>query len=323
MTFDSEPRTGTPLFRGLAVPEVPSRAIERGARAAARPVTTRAGGAVAHPRCALTIDVEDWYQSSVDLDAPITSRVVRNMERVRGVLDDCGVKATFFVQGKVAETFPRLLQELLAEGHEIQSHGYSHRPLYQMDRAALRKELDRATKSIEDACGVRVNAFRAPDFSIFHGNLWALDVLAEMGYDVDSSIFPMAMKRYGIGGWDMSPSRVPLAGGASILEVPVAVWNAAGVRAPVAGGGYFRLLPQALLEGALRNILASGRPVVLYCHPYEFNPEELDDYRHQVSPWFRAYQGLGRRSFVGRMRHLLTRLPFGRFDDVIRGWEAS
>ena len=63
-------------------------------------------------------------------------------------------------------------------------------------------------------------------------------------------------------------------------------------------------------------------PVILYCHPYEFNPEELDDYRSQVSPLFRAYQGIGRGSFIGRVRHLLKALPFGRFDEVVRGWEA-
>lgn len=274
------------------------------------------------PEAALTVDVEDWYQSSVDLDAPITSRVVRNMERVRGLLDECDVKATFFVQGMVAETFPRLLQELLAEGHEIQSHGYSHRPLYRMNREGLRQELDRSRKTIEDACGVRVTAFRAPDFSILEGNLWALEVLAEQGFEVDSSIFPMAMKRYGVADWSLAPERVALPNGAAILEVPVAVWQAPGLRAPVAGGGYFRLLPQAVVEMALRSILKAQRPAILYCHPYEFNPEELDDYRGQVSPMFRAYQGLGRRSFVGRMRHLLKTLPFGRFDEVIRTWES-
>src|SRR5688500_6429711 len=86
------------------------------------------------PRCAFTIDVEDWYQSTVDFDAPISERVVRNTERVLALLDECNVKATFFVQGLVARKFPRLLQTLLAEGHEIQSHGFSHRPLFAMDR---------------------------------------------------------------------------------------------------------------------------------------------------------------------------------------------
>jgi polysaccharide deacetylase family protein (PEP-CTERM system associated) len=318
-------RKAAPLLSGIAAPEAEPHTMERARPSIERTLANgrrHAPVAARRPQCSLTIDVEDWYQSSVDLEAPITSRVVRNMERVRALLDECGVKATFFVQGMVAETFPRLLQELLAEGHEIQSHGYSHRPLHRMDKKALEIELELSKKTIEDACGVRVTAFRAPDFSIHASNLWALEVLADMGFEVDSSVFPMAMRRYGIGAFPLAPERIRLTNGGSILEAPVAVWSRAGLRAPVAGGGYFRLLPQAVLESALRSILASRRPVFLYCHPYEFNPEELADYRGQVSPLFRAYQGMGRRSFIGRMRHLITALPFGRFDEVLREWEA-
>jgi polysaccharide deacetylase family protein (PEP-CTERM system associated) len=330
MSYDITRKSSSALFRGIAMSEPPVREV-RGASAVSdggidtlrlengriRPVRTT--GVV--PRCSLTVDVEDWYQSSVDYDAPITTRVVRNMATLRELLHDCGVKATFFVQGRVAETFPRLLQDLLAEGHEIQSHGYSHRPLFQMDRKALRAELELGRKTVEDACGVKVTAFRAPDFSIVRDNLWALEVLAETGFEVDSSIFPMAMKRYGIGEWQTSPSRIQLANGAMILEAPVAVWSLGRFRAPVAGGGYFRLLPHQVLEGSIRSILASGRPAIIYCHPYEFNPRELDDYRGQISPLFRMYQGLGRGAFAPRVRHLLTALPFGRMDDVLKAWE--
>ena len=272
------------------------------------------------PRCAFTIDVEDWYQSSVDFDAPITDRVLRNVSRAVAALDQHGLKGTFFVQGRVAETFPRLLQELLAAGHEIQSHGYSHRPLFSMDRKALRTELEYARKTVEDACGVRVTAFRAPDFSIVRRNLWALEILAETGFQIDSSIFPMHMGRYGIAGWEIGPHRVTLPGGAEILEVPVAIATLAGVRIPVAGGGYFRLLPRRVLDGALRSVLASGRPAILYCHPYEFSPEEMDEFRGQVPAGFRITQGIGRTSFIRRVHHLLGSLPFGRFDEVMAAW---
>ncbi|MDB6022378.1 MAG: uncharacterized protein JWQ04_2235 [Pedosphaera sp.] len=269
------------------------------------------------PRCAFTIDVEDWYQSSVDFDAAITERVPRNVDRVLRVLDDCRVKASFFVQGRVAETFPEMLQTLLAEGHEIQSHGYSHRPLFGMNRRELRTELERARKSVEDACGVRVTAFRAPDFSIVPKNLWALESLAECGFTVDSSIFPMRMKRYGIAGWETLPRQMRLDNGGMIWEAPVAVWNWRGWRAPVAGGGYFRLLPHVILRWAVRSMLAQRRPVIIYCHPYEFNERELDDYRGKVSRRFRFTQSLGRASFVMRVRRLLAEFPFGRFDEVL------
>jgi polysaccharide deacetylase family protein (PEP-CTERM system associated) len=281
----------------------------------AAPVTPRPADRA--PMCSFTIDVEDWYQSTVDLDAPITDRVVRNVDRVRAVLAAAGVKGTFFVQGMVAKAFPSMLRELLAEGHEIQSHGHSHRPLSRMDRKTLGSEIENARKSIEDACGVRPTAFRAPDFSILRENLWALEVLAEQGFEYDSSIFPMGMSRYGIAGWETGPRRVELPNGLSIVEVPVAVWQVGSLLVPVAGGGYFRLLPQSLISRALRSIITSGRPAIVYCHPYEFSPTELDDYRGRVGFPLRFTQGLGRVSFIGRVRHLLATLPFGRFGDVM------
>ena len=282
-----------------------------------------AAPAGARPSCSFTVDVEDWYQSSVDFDAPISERVLRNCDRLLAVLDEAKVKATMFVQGMVAETYPKLVQDFLAAGHEVQSHGYSHRPLFGMDRAALRRELEFSRKAVEDAGGRAVTSFRALGFSILARNLWALETLVEMGFTVDSSIFPIRMKRYGIGFWEPGPHRVWLPNGSSILEVPVATWFVAGRRWPVAGGGYFRLLPGFLLEHALRKVLAAGQPAIVYCHPYEFNPGEMSDYRGRVPAWRRLHQGLGRASFVERVRHLMKELPFQRFDEVISNWKAA
>jgi peptidoglycan-N-acetylglucosamine deacetylase len=272
------------------------------------------------PVHAFTVDVEDWYQSCVDVDAPITERVVRNVDRTLNVLNDCGVKATFFVQGRVAEAFPRLVETIAREGHEVQSHGYSHRPLFSLDREGLRDELERARGTVEDAAGTRVTAFRAQDFSILQDNLWALDVLREAGFEIDSSIFPLRMKRYGIADWEVAPHVVRLDAGASLLEVPVAVWSRGRWRIPVAGGGYFRVLPAWVLDRALAAIASTGRPGIVYSHPYEFNPTELAEYRGAVPARYLRSQGIGRRSFVPRVRRLLTRQRFGRFDDVLRAW---
>jgi polysaccharide deacetylase family protein (PEP-CTERM system associated) len=273
----------------------------------------------ARPVAAFTIDVEDWYQSCVDYDAPITERVVRNLQRVLAVIDDFQVKATFFVQGRVAETFPNAIRELVSEGHEVQSHGYSHRPLFEMNRRELREELERSRETVEDACGLPVTAFRAQDFSIGKGNLWALETLAEVGFEVDSSVFPMQSKNYGISGWDPRPQTLELPNGGSILEVPVAVWSVGPWRVPVAGGGYFRVLPRPLLDRGLLEV-AKTHPPVVYCHPYEFNETELDEYKGIVSRRLLYSQGLGRGRFVPRVRKLLTALEFGRFDDVLKTW---
>jgi polysaccharide deacetylase family protein (PEP-CTERM system associated) len=277
-----------------------------------------APGAAAGPRNAFTVDVEDWYQSCLDYDAPITERVVRNVDRLLEVLDGCGVKGTFFVQGRVAETFPGLVASLVEQGHEVQSHGYSHRPLYSMDRVELREELERAKQTVEDASGTAVTAFRAQDFSVLARNLWAFEVLAEVGFEVDSSIFPMKSRHYGIAKWPLEPHYL-VSAGARVLEIPVAIWSAGRVRMPVAGGGYFRVLPRGVIERGLRSIAAEGRPAVVYCHPYEFNPYELADYR-QVQWRLRTSQQLGRGSFTERVRALLPKFAFGRLDAVLETW---
>lgn len=271
------------------------------------------------PVAAFTVDVEDWYQSCIDFDAPITDRVVRNTDRLLSVLDERGVKGTFFVQGRVAETFPRLVASLVEQGHEVQAHGYSHRPLYSMGRPALREELERAKKTVEDAAGTPVTAFRAQDFSVLAQNLWALEALVEAGFLVDSSIFPMRSRHYGIPGWQVAPHRVRVTAGGSLLEVPVAVWGTGRWRFPVAGGGYFRVLPKRLLLSALRSI-SRARPAIVYCHPYEFNPRELEDYRGEIPRTLRMSQSLGRGSFTERVRTLLQGVRFGRLDEVLAGW---
>jgi polysaccharide deacetylase family protein (PEP-CTERM system associated) len=211
-----------------------------------------------------------------------------------------------------------MVAELVAAGHEVQSHGYSHRPLDGMSPAALRDELARAKGTVEDAAGTEVTAFRAQDFSVLAGNLWALEALAEAGFTTDSSIFPMRMSRYGISGWPLEPHRL-LLGGGHLLEVPVAVCRVGPLRIPVAGGGYFRLLPGPVLERAIRAIGAAGRPAVIYCHPYEFAPGELGE--HPGLPRkLCVTQEMGRRAFEGRMTALFCRLRFGRLDDVLAAW---
>ena len=130
----------------------------------------------------------------------------------------------------------------------------------------------------------------------------------------------MRARRYGIPGWELAPHHLGLPDGASLLEVPVAVCELRRWRLPVGGGGYFRVLPAAVLERALRAVVADNRPAVVYCHPYEFNSQELADYRKTVPASLRWSQNLGRGALVERVRTLLARIPFGRFDRVLAAW---
>ena len=191
-----------PELQELTMTSAPAATCELprlAARGAGRAAHAAAAGA---PRHAFTVDVEDWYQSCLDYDAPITDRVVaqrrpdpRRPRRVRRE------RRRSSSRDGSRRRFPNLVASLVAQGHEVQSHGYSHRPLYSMDRAELRDELERAKKTVEDAAGTAVTAFRAQDFSILSRNLWALETLADVGFEVDSSIFPMRSRHYGIANW--------------------------------------------------------------------------------------------------------------------------
>ena len=251
------------------------------------------------PRHAFTVDVEDWYQSCLDYDAPITERVVRNVDRILGVLDECGVKGTFFVQGKVAETLPgprRLPRRRRATRCSRTATATGR--CYAMNRGELRDELERAKKTVEDAAGTAVTAFRAQDFSILAGNLWALETLADVGFEIDSSIFPMRSRHYGIR---------RLAARAALRRRRTAVgassrcrWRSgrsAGSAFPVAGGGYFRLLPRRVIEPGLRSI-GRERPAGDRLLPsVRVQRRTSSPSTGDVPRRLRASQGLGRGSF--------------------------
>ncbi len=270
---------------------------------------------------AFSVDVEDWYQSSFDFDAPVSEVCVHNTRRVLDFLSRHDVKGTFFVQGLVARAFPRLVREIHAGGHEIQSHGYSHRPVNRMTPEEFRRELEETRKRLEDITGAPVTGFRAPDFSIDEGSFWAFEVMCEAGIRYDSSIFPIKTARYGIEGFTRGYSLIRTSSG-EIEELPVSVlemkWPV-GFRVPVGGGGYFRLFPSWFLHYCLRTLSAEGKPFVIYCHPYEFNPGEWRQIMRRVPGFRRLHQGVGRRSFGKKVSGLLRRAAFGTMSEVLRG----
>jgi len=266
-----------------------------------------------------SIDVEDWYQSSFDYSADISDVCVNNTRRVLGVLAQYGVKGTFFMQGMVARKFPNLVREIDSLGHEVQSHGYSHRPVNSMTPAEFKAELTKTSRLIEDVTGKPVTGFRAPDFSIDSRTFWAFDVMRECGILYDSSVFPLRTRRYGVSGFEKGYSVINTPYG-HVDELPVSVLelNWAGrLRLPVGGGGYFRLLPLWFLSYCLERLDTEELPFVIYCHPYEFNPEELRMILRRIPLTRRLHQGLGRGNFQKKVSHLLKTKAFGTMSSVL------
>jgi polysaccharide deacetylase family protein (PEP-CTERM system associated) len=268
------------------------------------------------------VDVEDWVQSVWDVDRALTHRFVGNTHRVLELFADRGVCGTFFVLGLAAEKAPSLVREIQEAGHEIQSHGYGHRPYHSMSPVEVRADLIRSKKLLEDITGEAVDGFRAPAFSIGERNLWVLDELVECGYRFDSSIMPARTRRYGMADAPWFPSRIRCPSGGALVEFPPAtyrLWR----RLPIGGGGYFRLYPSFVVAWAIRRLNRGGVPATIYMHPYEFAPDEIKELIRESTvaapiPWrLRTWQGWGRRPVARRVDRLLREFRFVRARDLL------
>ena len=255
--------------------------------------------AITHGPPVISIDVEDWPQSTWDRNLPITDRAVENTRRVLRILRRADVRSTMFVLGKLAERFPHVVKEIQADGHEIACHGYGHVEIAEQTPEAFLSDIRRAKDVLEQITGERVKGYRAPDFSIVQHTLWAFDALAEAGFEYDSSVVPVRLVRYGIPEWPVHPTRVRLGNGRAIMEAPLATFYWWGRNWPVGGGGYHRLLPGFIIRYLAKQVMGKA-PFVFYCHPYEFDIRELKEVPLQLPLRVRVHQGLGRRWFEQR-----------------------
>lgn len=275
-----------------------------------------AGGPGASIPNALTVDVEDYFHVAAlapsiprETWASREPRVVANTQRLLAILGQFGVRGTFFILGWVAERYPQLVRDIAACGHEIACHGFSHRLVYEQSPEEFYEETRRAKNLLEDISGSAVHGYRAASYSIVRKSLWALDILADLGFVYDSSIFPVRHDRYGIPDAERVPHRMSTPKGKSIVEWPLATARILGMRLPVAGGGYFRLLPYRLSRWGLASInRREMRPFIFYLHPWEIDPAQPRVSATWLSR-FRHYTNL--EKCEERLRRLLSEFRFG------------
>jgi polysaccharide deacetylase family protein (PEP-CTERM system associated) len=272
---------------------------------------------------ALTIDVEDYFQvAALAPSVPLSSwnsreyRAERNTDRLLQIFDRRGVKATFFVLGWIAERSPRLVQRIADAGHEVASHGYLHQCVYSQSVSEFRNETARSKTLLEDLIGCPVLGYRAASFSIVRRSMWALDVLLDLGFKYDSSVFPIRHDLYGIPDASPSPGVIATPSGRRMLEFPMSTAKWLGSRVPISGGGYFRLLPYWMTRAGLRQVNAEGRPFAFYLHPWEIDPDQP---RIDAGPVarFRHYTNLD--VCEARLERLLDEFRFGSMSDALRG----
>lgn len=268
---------------------------------------------------AFSIDVEDYFHvealaSAIDRSRwdTLEYRAEANTRRVLDILSQEKVRATFFILGWVAKRSPQLVRDIHAAGHEVACHGLTHQTVYTQTPDVFRAETREAKQRLEDATVVPVRGYRAATYSITARSLWALDILEELGFRYDSSIFPIRHDLYGIPG---SPRFAHRVASGALLEVPITTVEYMGQRLPAGGGGYFRLLPYALFRAAVRRVNArDGQAAVFYCHPWEIDPGQPRVAGISAKSKFRHYTNLDRME--GRLRHLLRDFRWGRMDEV-------
>lgn len=246
------------------------------------------------PLITFTLDIEETV-------APGTPR--RAADVTRGVLEalgELGVRGTMFMVGEVAEQEPQLVRDIVAGGHEIALHGWEHAPLPSIGPARLAEHLKRGRDVLEQLAQQRVAGFRAPTFSLVPDAHWALDLIAEAGFTYSSSVLPARSPLWG----DPSSPRHPFRWPNGLLELPCPVATFGRVANPYLGGVYFRVLPWAMVRWGLSQA-AADEVLWLYCHPYDFDPDEPFRARPELGRYSRL-MWLGRRRMLRRVERVLV-----------------
>jgi polysaccharide deacetylase family protein (PEP-CTERM system associated) len=271
---------------------------------------------------AMSIDVEDYFHvaalaGSVDRSDwdRMEYRAESNTTRLLEILSDHGICATFFVLGWVALRSPNLVREIHRAGHEVASHGMSHKPVFRQSHAEFTQETRDSKALLEDLIGEHVAGYRAATYSITQRSLWALDVIRDLGFQYDSSIFPIRHDLYGIPDAPLRPNWMGTPSGSTIVEFPMSTVDFLGVRMPVSGGGYFRLLPYWLSKAGLRKLNHQlNVPFVFYLHPWEIDPGQ-PVIKVGLKSRFRHYTNLS--VCEDRFRTLLRDFSFTTVKDVL------
>lgn len=263
---------------------------------------------------ALSFDIEDWFHM-VEIDAVadperwprLESLVERYTEWIVQTVTEANVKATFFLLGWIADRHPQLVSLIAQNGHELATHSFWHRKVYELRPESFQSDMKRSIDAIESAGGKKVVGFRAPSFSITPGTEWAFDVLHDLGLRYDASLFPA---RRGHGGYPC-PQRphvfTAAPSGRPMPELPMSIMRLAGLRLPFSGGGYLRFLPPGVIRWGFDQLNRQGVPVVVYLHPRDFAPD-CPRVSMPLHRRFKCYVGLN--TTKDKLRMLLERYRF-------------
>ena len=228
-----------------------------------------------------TVDVEEYFQVEAfseyvkrkDWDR-YPGRVEDSTTRLLDLLGAHRVSGTFFVLGWLAEKIPSLIRRIADAGHEIGSHGFEHKMITKMTPEEFRKDIRNSKKILEDITGKAIKGYRAPTFSIVKNTRWAYPILLDEGYRYSSSVYPVWHDRYGWPEFGEEPKIMATSAAGVLWEVPLSVGGIGFLKLPFGGGGYLRWYPLFLTKRFIHNSTRNGKPVVVYIHPWELDPQQ-------------------------------------------------
>jgi len=267
----------------------------------------------------LSIDVEEWFQVE-NLKEAITpqgwsyceKRLSFNILEILTLLEERGVKATFFVLGWIAEHFPKIVESIHQKGHEIGSHGYSHTLVFTQTEKEFREDVRKSLEILGKLTGKKVLGYRAPSFSINRSCFWAFEILSQLGIRYDSSIFPIKHPHYGIPSAPRFPFTIKVKKGKDLKEFPLSTIRILGLNLPVAGGAYLRILPYWYNRWGIKHLNSKGRAAVVYFHPWEIDPGQP----REVVSFFRRFKHYTNLDLMKeKIKKLLKDFEFTSFSD--------
>jgi len=267
---------------------------------------------------ALSIDWEYWWCNKFlgKVAKKETESIVESSIRLLNLLDKYNTKATFFILGITAEKHPEIVEEIFKKGHEIASHGYSHKSLFKLEKKEFEIEIK---KSLNILKKYDIKGFRAPYFSINNSNKWVFEILKKYGFRYDSSIYPTNLTYNGILGAPLyiyKPSNHDVRRHnpkGKIIEFPLTCTKF-GTNIPIAGGFSLRILPLWFLISRMKKV-NKNRPAIFYIHPWEIfrKTPKLNIFANPLR--LTAY--LGTSSALGKFELILKEFKFGTIEQVL------
>lgn len=276
----------------------------------------------------LTIDLEFWYNSKFlkeylpkERELDKWDLIMESTVPILNLLKEKNAKATFFTLGKLAEKYPNLIKQISDNGHEIASHGYSHKPLWELKPEEFEKEIALSKKILKEITGKDPIGFRAPNFSLTPDTKWLSQILAKHNFKYDASLFPSKKL---LGGICRLPNDVfktsldkfgEIDDKSNLYEFPSLTWgNNFRFPAP-AGSIYFRILLLRCYLCFLKSAAKNKKAPVVHFHNHElynWTPSiKLPFVKRKIKYW-------GVRNSFKKFSKLLDKFEFISMEEYLK-----